>query len=81
MSARSPRWELCKGSRGYWVRFRASNGRIVIGNPEQGYSRRRDALRSIELVTGLDVLKAEECWYLLDLFKDIEVRDCTGEAA
>lgn len=51
MSARRPRWELCRSDAGYWVRFRSSNGNIIVQS--ETYDRRGKALHAIGLVTGL----------------------------
>jgi len=54
MSARKPRFEVVRVDGGRFVRFVAANGRIVWGTPGL-LSRRIDAFRAIELVTGYAV--------------------------
>lgn len=50
MSTRDARWEIVRTNAGHHVRYRASNGRIVLTS--EVYTRRERALRAIELVVG-----------------------------
>ena len=55
MTRRKPRFEVVRAEGGCWfVRFVGANGRIVWVTPGL-YSKRRDALRAIELITGYPV--------------------------
>jgi uncharacterized protein YegP (UPF0339 family) len=48
VSARQPRFEICRGDDGWWARFRAANGRVVWVT--ETYERRRAALASIKVI-------------------------------
>ena len=54
MSRRKPRFEVVAVDGGHFVRFVAANGRIVWVTPGL-HSKRVDAFRAIELVTGFPV--------------------------
>jgi uncharacterized protein YegP (UPF0339 family) len=54
MPHRKPRWELVRtGPRQYHVRFRSSNGNVIVSS--ESYPRKRDALRAIEVVCGSEI--------------------------
>ena len=55
---RKPRWEVVTSDAGHHVRFRASNGRIVVSS--EVYANRRAALRAIQLVTGFEVVAYQD---------------------
>jgi uncharacterized protein YegP (UPF0339 family) len=77
---RRPRWELCGKRGGYWVRFRSSNGNIIMSS--ETYVERRDAIRAIELVsdTTSDRAAAEPTFYRNEPPTRAKFRDCTEKA-
>ena len=89
MSANTPRYELCGGNGRYWARFVIGRN-VIWSNHEQGYGRKRDALRSIEVsLLRVGVLRGNGPWptsvRLLGHPRThsaswVEVRDCTDRA-
>ena len=81
MTRRKPRWELVTTDAGHHVRFRSSNGRIVVSS--EVYRRRRDALRAIEIVGGFPVGAWVDCMEVAVPFQVdddglLEVREVTA---
>lgn len=72
MTTRAPRFELVRGPNRKWTaRYIASNGANVFSTTGQGYSRRKDALRAIELLVGAPVYESPFQDHL-----EIERADC-----
>jgi uncharacterized protein YegP (UPF0339 family) len=72
-----PRFEIVRTSAGWHARFCASNSRIVMSS--EVYTRRRGALRAVELVAGTSITQTfggdlEVDWQGQDLWR-IEVRE------
>lgn len=74
---RSPRWELVGHHGAFHVRFRASNGQVIVSS--ENYKRKRDALKAIEIVTG-QLYSVNGFLIDTDTLSRIEVRDMSGEA-
>ena len=71
---RSPRWEVVRTPAGIHIRYRASNGRIVLTS--EVYTRRERALRAIELIAGPITVSPFADWPEVTMFgQAVEVRD------
>jgi uncharacterized protein YegP (UPF0339 family) len=62
MSARLPRWEIVTVDTGWHLRFRASNGRVLLSS--EVYTRLRAAERAMSIIAAT----------VRELGQDIEVR-------
>jgi uncharacterized protein YegP (UPF0339 family) len=71
---RQHRWEVVRTAAGFHVRFRASNGRIVLSS--EVYTRRERALRAVELVAGPINRSPFADWPEVTMFGEaVEVRE------